>query len=100
MAAKKWEAVWSAAGGWNVYLGSTSGAADAFMAPLREADAKLAARAPALRATLEGHAVRLIGPRSPYWRCSYCQAMQTSPISFPHKPDCLLHYAPADGGER
>ena len=47
-----------------------------------------------LRATLESRSVRLMGPRSPFWRCEYCQAMQTSPIAFPHKPDCLLAGAP------
>lgn len=43
-----------------------------------------------LRATLEGHAVALMGPRSPFWRCSFCEAMHTSPIQFKHKPDCIL----------
>lgn len=46
-----------------------------------------------LRATLAGHAVRLMGPLSPFWRCSYCQAAHTSPLMFEHNPGCLLRHA-------
>lgn len=45
-----------------------------------------------LRRTLESHAVRLMGPRSPFWRCSYCQAMSQSPIAFKHKPECIMSH--------
>ena len=43
-----------------------------------------------LRRTLEQHAVRLMGPRSPFWQCSYCQALSQTPIAFKHKPECLM----------
>lgn len=43
-----------------------------------------------LRRTLEARSVVLMGPNSPFWRCQYCQAMQTTPIAFQHKADCLL----------
>lgn len=43
-----------------------------------------------LRRTLETHAVRLMGPRSPFWQCSYCQALSQSPIEFKHKPECIM----------
>lgn len=43
-----------------------------------------------LRRTLEGHAVRLMGPNSPFWYCSYCGNAQTTPVHFEHKATCLL----------
>ena len=43
-----------------------------------------------LRAALEGRAVRLIGPFSPYWRCEYCDAQAQTPLNFPHDPTCIL----------
>jgi hypothetical protein len=90
---KKWAAEWTAAGGWLVYLGTADGAFhDVKLEPEREADAKLTAKAATLRNTLESRSVVLMGPHSPFWRCEYCSAMQTTPINFPHTPDCLLHY--------
>lgn len=32
--------------------------------------------------------IRLMGQRSPFWECPYCQAMATSPLGFKHKPGC------------
>ena len=43
-----------------------------------------------LRAALEGRAVKLIGPFSPYWRCEICDAQAQSPLNFPHEPGCIL----------
>ena len=43
-----------------------------------------------LRSALEGRAVKLIGPFSPYWRCEYCDAQAQSPLNFPHEPGCIL----------
>jgi hypothetical protein len=48
------------------------------------------ARTETLRRTLEGRSVNLMGRNSPFWRCEYCDAMATSPLLFPHKPECLL----------
>lgn len=45
-----------------------------------------------LRRTLEQHAVRSMGPRSPFWQCSYCQAVKQSPIAFKHKPGCIMAF--------
>jgi hypothetical protein len=46
-----------------------------------------------LRRTLEQHAVRSMGPRSPFWQCSYCQAMSQTPTAFKHKPECIMAVA-------
>lgn len=46
-----------------------------------------------LRRTLEQHAVRSMGPRSPFWQCSYCQALSQTPIAFKHKPECIMAVA-------
>ena len=43
-----------------------------------------------LRRTLEQRSVRLMGPRSPFWQCEYCQALSQTPIAFKHKPECLM----------
>ena len=43
-----------------------------------------------LRKTLETHAVKLMGQRSPFWRCQYCEALGQSPLAFKHKPECLM----------
>lgn len=56
--------------------------------------ATLRARVERLRATLESRSVVLMGPRSPFWRCQYCEAMATSPMLFQHKPDCLVAREP------
>lgn len=47
-------------------------------------------RIDSLRTTLEGRSVVLMGPRSPYWQCQYCQVAKTSPLMFPHADKCLL----------
>lgn len=43
-----------------------------------------------LRRQLETHAVRSMGPRSPFWQCIYCSAMQQTPLLFKHAPECIL----------
>jgi len=48
-----------------------------------------------LRRTLEQRSVRLMGPRSPFWQCEYCQALSQTPIAFKHKPECLMAVSPA-----
>lgn len=49
-----------------------------------------------LRRTLESHAVKLMGPRSPFWRCQYCEALSQTPISFNHKPECVMAPLPVE----
>lgn len=39
---------------------------------------------------LRHRAVRLMGPRSPFWRCCACSALQTTPIFFRHRHDCVF----------
>ncbi len=56
----------------------------------RQAIHEVADRYETLRRTLEQHAVRSMGPRSPFWQCSYCQAVKQSPIAFKHKPECIM----------
>jgi hypothetical protein len=51
---------------------------------------RLRQRVDVLRRTLEQTTVRLMGPRSPYWQCPYCQASHMSPIAFKHEPTCLM----------
>lgn len=63
--------------------------ADRFAAH-REDVMGLEARIEILRATLEQRSVVLIGPRSPFWKCQYCQAAAQTPLMFPHKSDCIL----------
>jgi hypothetical protein len=43
-----------------------------------------------IRLTLESQSVKLMRPRSPFWRCQYCEAISQSPIGFPHKPECVM----------
>ena len=60
----------------------------------RQAIHEVAERYETLRRTLEQHAVRLMGPRSQFWQCSYCQALSQTPIAFKHKPECIMSAAP------
>jgi len=53
--------------------------------------AKLKEHAEKLRRTLEGHAVTLMGPNSPFWRCSYCSAIESTPVHFRHTRECILN---------
>lgn len=46
-----------------------------------------------LRRTLESRSVRLMGPRSPFWQCEYCQALSQTPLGFKHKPECLMAFS-------
>ena len=43
-----------------------------------------------LRRELAARAIRTMGPRSPYWNCTICGAAHLTPLSFEHKPGCLL----------
>ena len=66
-------------------------AADAESDPaLALAERVASERTERLRRALEGRAVNLMGPNSPFWRCQYCDAAHRSPLMFEHKPDCLL----------
>ncbi len=47
-----------------------------------------------LRRELAARAIRLMGPRSPYWNCTICGAAKMTPILFEHKPGCLLADTP------
>lgn len=56
----------------------------------RQAIHEVAERYETLRRSLENHAVRSMGPRSPFWQCSYCQAIKQSPVAFKHKLECIM----------
>jgi hypothetical protein len=51
---------------------------------------KLRGHAEILRRTLEGKSVTLMGVNSPFWQCSYCGHVDTTPVHFRHTPECIL----------